>query len=139
MLHILILLLFLCWFYLRFQLQYPLVNFTSTLLCDATGVQPDVVNGKALVVMRGICDFSQKALVAQSLGATLLLLASNTTLVGQDDLSTPKVLFDQVWITVMVAFFNPVYLYQHFLKGNTEQNITFLPQKAIVMVVYVRP
>lgn len=64
------------------QLQYPLVNFTSTLLCDATGVQPDVVKGKAMVVMRGVCDFSQKALVAQSLGATLLLLASNTTLVG---------------------------------------------------------
>lgn len=91
MLHIFILLLFLCWFYLCFQLQYPLVNFTSTLLCDATGVQPEVVNGKALVVMRGVCDFSQKALVAQGLGATLLLLASNTTLVGQDDLSTPKV------------------------------------------------
>ncbi|XP_003969610.1 signal peptide peptidase-like 2A isoform X1 [Takifugu rubripes] len=62
-------------------LQYPLVNLTSTLLCDATGIQPEVVNGKALVVMRGVCDFSQKAVVAQSLGATLLLLASNTTLI----------------------------------------------------------
>lgn len=69
--------------FVLFHLQYPLVNFTSTLLCDATGVQPDVVSGKALVVMRGVCDFSQKALVAQSLGATLLLLASNTTLVGR--------------------------------------------------------
>uniref|UniRef100_H3CXZ3 PA domain-containing protein n=1 Tax=Tetraodon nigroviridis TaxID=99883 RepID=H3CXZ3_TETNG len=62
-------------------LQYPLVNFTSTLLCDTTGVQPEVVKGKALVVMRGVCDFSQKAVVAQSLGAALLLLASNTTLI----------------------------------------------------------
>uniref|UniRef100_H2SR18 PA domain-containing protein n=1 Tax=Takifugu rubripes TaxID=31033 RepID=H2SR18_TAKRU len=61
--------------------SYPLVNLTSTLLCDATGIQPEVVNGKALVVMRGVCDFSQKAVVAQSLGATLLLLASNTTLI----------------------------------------------------------
>lgn len=59
------------------------MNLTSTLLCDAAGVQPDVVSGKALVVMRGVCEFSQKAVVAQSLGATLLLLASNTTLVGR--------------------------------------------------------
>lgn len=55
---------------------------TSSLLCNSTGVSLDVVKGKALVVMRGECDFSKKALVAQSLGATTLLLASNTTLVG---------------------------------------------------------
>lgn len=55
---------------------------TSTVLCDGSGVSPDVVKDKALVVMRGDCDFSQKALVAQSLGATTLLLASNSTLVG---------------------------------------------------------
>ncbi|XP_061602458.1 signal peptide peptidase-like 2A isoform X2 [Cololabis saira] len=61
--------------------QYPLVNLTWTLLCDATGVNPDVVKGKALVVMRGDCDFSQKAIVAQFLGATTLLIASNTTLI----------------------------------------------------------
>lgn len=79
-----------------FQLEYPLVNLTSTVLCDATGVQPDVVKGKALVVMRGVCDFSQKAVVAQSLGATLLLLASNTTLVGQGDLHAPKQCVDGV-------------------------------------------
>ncbi|XP_041797746.1 signal peptide peptidase-like 2A isoform X2 [Chelmon rostratus] len=62
-------------------LQYPLVNMTSTLLCNGSGVSPDVVKGKALVVMRGDCNFSQKALVAQSLGATTLLIASNTTLI----------------------------------------------------------
>lgn len=55
---------------------------TSSLLCSSAGVSPDVVKGKALVVMRGECDFSQKAVVAQSLGATTLLLASSTTLVG---------------------------------------------------------
>ncbi|XP_038123659.1 signal peptide peptidase-like 2A isoform X2 [Cyprinodon tularosa] len=59
---------------------YPLVNLTSTLLCDASGVRPDVVKDKALVVMRGECDFSQKALVAQSLGAKALLIATNTTM-----------------------------------------------------------
>ncbi len=64
------------------QWQYPLVNLTSTVLCNGSRISPDVVNGKALVVMRGDCDFSQKALIAQSLGATALLIASNTTLVG---------------------------------------------------------
>ncbi|XP_040893423.1 signal peptide peptidase-like 2A isoform X2 [Toxotes jaculatrix] len=61
--------------------QYPLVNMTSTVLCNGSGVSPDVVKGKALVVMRGDCDFSQKALVAQSLGATTLLIASNKSLI----------------------------------------------------------
>ncbi|KAK7913634.1 hypothetical protein WMY93_013845 [Mugilogobius chulae] len=59
--------------------QYPLVNLTSQLLCNSSGVTP--VNGKAVVVMRGDCDFSQKALTAQELGATTLLIASNKTLV----------------------------------------------------------
>ncbi|XP_032372234.1 signal peptide peptidase-like 2A isoform X1 [Etheostoma spectabile] len=62
-------------------LQYPLVNMTSTVLCNSSGVSPDVVKGKALVVMRGDCDFSQKALVAQSLGATTLLIASSKLLI----------------------------------------------------------
>ncbi|XP_074523285.1 signal peptide peptidase-like 2A isoform X2 [Halichoeres trimaculatus] len=61
--------------------QYPLVNLTSTVLCDGSGVGPDVVKDKAVVVRRGDCDFSQKALVAQSLGAKALLIASNTTLI----------------------------------------------------------
>ncbi|KAM8893931.1 signal peptide peptidase-like 2A isoform 4-T4 [Spinachia spinachia] len=62
-------------------LQYPLVNMTFTVLCNTSGVVPGVVKGKALVVMRGDCDFSQKALVAQSLGATTLLIASKTLLI----------------------------------------------------------
>uniref|UniRef100_A0A3B4TI37 Signal peptide peptidase like 2A n=1 Tax=Seriola dumerili TaxID=41447 RepID=A0A3B4TI37_SERDU len=61
--------------------QYPLMNMTSTVLCNSTGISPNVVKGKALVVTRGDCDFSQKALVAQSLGATALLIASNTSLI----------------------------------------------------------
>ncbi|XP_034042816.1 signal peptide peptidase-like 2A isoform X2 [Thalassophryne amazonica] len=60
--------------------RYPLVNMTSTVLCDASGIIPEAVSGKAVVVMRGDCDFSQKAEVAQSLGATTLLIASNKTL-----------------------------------------------------------
>lgn len=61
--------------------QYPLVNLISQLLCNSSGVTPDLVKGKAVVVMRGDCDFSQKALTAQELGATTLLIASNKTLV----------------------------------------------------------
>ncbi|XP_038557732.1 signal peptide peptidase-like 2A isoform X1 [Micropterus salmoides] len=61
--------------------QYPLMNMTSTLLCNGSGVSPDLVKGKALLVMRGDCEFSQKALVAQSLGATTLLIASNKNLI----------------------------------------------------------
>ncbi|XP_051918842.1 signal peptide peptidase-like 2A isoform X2 [Hippocampus zosterae] len=60
---------------------YPVVNLTSTMLCDPSGVSPDVVKGNAVVVMRGDCTFSQKALVAQSLGATTLLIASNITMI----------------------------------------------------------
>lgn len=60
---------------------YPLVNLTSTVLCNGSGVSPDVVKDKAVVVMRGDCDFSLKAQVAQSLGAKALLIASNKTLI----------------------------------------------------------
>ncbi|KAF7644628.1 hypothetical protein LDENG_00218880 [Lucifuga dentata] len=62
-------------------MQYPLVNMISTQLCDSSEVSPEVVQGKALVVMRGNCDFSQKALIAQRLRAKTLLIASNKTLV----------------------------------------------------------
>lgn len=79
------------------------MNLTSTLLCDATGVQPDVVKGKALVVMRGVCDFSQKAVVAQSLGATVLLLASSTTLVGLGDLRCTQTVFGSGLTLAVVA------------------------------------
>uniref|UniRef100_A0A8C2XSU4 Signal peptide peptidase like 2A n=1 Tax=Cyclopterus lumpus TaxID=8103 RepID=A0A8C2XSU4_CYCLU len=58
-----------------------LVNMTFTVLCNTSGVSPEAVKGKALVVMRGDCDFSQKALIAQNLGATTLLIASNTLLI----------------------------------------------------------
>nr|XP_046235378.1 signal peptide peptidase-like 2A isoform X2 [Scatophagus argus] len=62
-------------------LQYPLVNMTSTVLCNSSGVSSDVIKGKALVVMNGDCNVSQKALVAQGLGATTLLIASSKILI----------------------------------------------------------
>ncbi|CAI5645963.1 unnamed protein product [Oreochromis niloticus] len=54
---------------------------TSSQLCNSSETLPFSVKGKALVVMRGNCDFSQKALIAQGLGATTLLIASNETLI----------------------------------------------------------
>ncbi|CAI5645962.1 unnamed protein product [Oreochromis niloticus] len=61
--------------------EYQLVNMTSSQLCNSSETLPFSVKGKALVVMRGNCDFSQKALIAQGLGATTLLIASNETLI----------------------------------------------------------
>lgn len=61
--------------------EYQLVNMTSSQLCNSSESLPFSVKGKALVVMRGNCDFSQKALIAQGLGATTLLIASNETLI----------------------------------------------------------
>lgn len=60
---------------------YPLVNLVSQLLCNSSGITPDLVKGKAVVVKRGDCDFSQKAVTAQELGATTILIASNETMV----------------------------------------------------------
>ncbi|KAG7468079.1 hypothetical protein MATL_G00139080 [Megalops atlanticus] len=60
--------------------EYQLVNMTSTFLCSASGVGPTALMGKAVVVMKGDCDFSQKALIAQDLGATVILIASKTTM-----------------------------------------------------------
>uniref|UniRef100_A0A4W5MNM2 PA domain-containing protein n=1 Tax=Hucho hucho TaxID=62062 RepID=A0A4W5MNM2_9TELE len=59
---------------------YPLVNLSSSLLCNSAGVSPDIVRGKAVVVMRGQCNFSQKAVVAQDLGAAALIVASTTSM-----------------------------------------------------------
>ncbi|XP_070985228.1 signal peptide peptidase-like 2A isoform X4 [Oncorhynchus clarkii lewisi] len=55
---------------------YPLVNLSSRLLCSSAGVSPAIVRGKAVVVMRGGCNFSQKAEIAQDLGAAALIVAS---------------------------------------------------------------
>ncbi|CAL8243216.1 unnamed protein product [Lota lota] len=65
--------------------QYPLLNLTTTTLCDRSSVPPDVpaalVNGSALVVQSGECNISRKALVAQSLGAKALLVVNRKYLI----------------------------------------------------------
>ncbi|XP_056622645.1 signal peptide peptidase-like 2A [Triplophysa dalaica] len=61
---------------------YPLMNLSSSLLCDAVGHSEGSLKGRAVVVMIGVCPLSQKAQVAQSLGASALLIASKTNLVS---------------------------------------------------------
>ncbi|KAG9352238.1 hypothetical protein JZ751_020651 [Albula glossodonta] len=65
---------------LRNAVEYQLVNLTSSFFCSALGVTPDSLRGKAVVVMSGECDFSQKALVAQDLGASAILIATKKAL-----------------------------------------------------------
>ncbi|KAI1904088.1 hypothetical protein AGOR_G00002070 [Albula goreensis] len=60
---------------------YTLVNMTSSYLCNDSGLGPDVLKGNAVVVMRGECEFVQKAIIAQELGATTILIASKKPLV----------------------------------------------------------
>uniref|UniRef100_A0A673Z3X4 Signal peptide peptidase-like 2A n=1 Tax=Salmo trutta TaxID=8032 RepID=A0A673Z3X4_SALTR len=59
---------------------YPLVNLSSRKLCSSAGVSPAIVRGKVVVVMRGECNFSQKAVVAQDLGAAALIVASTKSM-----------------------------------------------------------
>ncbi|KAJ3593215.1 hypothetical protein NHX12_005551 [Muraenolepis orangiensis] len=64
--------------------QYVLINMTSTALCEdplPSETPPALLRGSVLVVRSGECTMVQKALVAQSLGARALLVASNTTLI----------------------------------------------------------
>ncbi|KAL1007573.1 hypothetical protein UPYG_G00088550 [Umbra pygmaea] len=61
-------------------IEYQLVNMSSSLLCTSGGVKNNTVQGKALVVMRGDCEFTQKALVAQELQAAALIIVSTTAM-----------------------------------------------------------
>uniref|UniRef100_A0A8D0CED0 Signal peptide peptidase like 2A n=1 Tax=Scleropages formosus TaxID=113540 RepID=A0A8D0CED0_SCLFO len=57
-----------------------LVNLTSSFLCSAD-VPPAELKGKAVVVMRGNCTFSEKAQIAQDLNASAILIASTSPLI----------------------------------------------------------
>ncbi|KAF4071795.1 hypothetical protein AMELA_G00266800 [Ameiurus melas] len=59
---------------------YRLVNLTSSTLCDTGGVDPSLLKGAAVCVIGGGCVLSQKAQVAQELGAAVLLIASKETM-----------------------------------------------------------
>ncbi|XP_030622137.1 signal peptide peptidase-like 2A isoform X2 [Chanos chanos] len=59
--------------------EYQLVNLTSSHLCNASTSYPNV-RGKAVVVMRDQCEFGRKLVVAESLGASVLLIASTQSM-----------------------------------------------------------
>ncbi|XP_060734442.1 signal peptide peptidase-like 2A isoform X3 [Tachysurus vachellii] len=85
--------------------RYKLVNLTSTMLCDASGVKPDSVKGAAVCVMNGDCNFNQKAQVAQQLGVKVLLIAS------KDAMGTPSVNnseFEKVTIPLAVMRYRDI-------------------------------
>uniref|UniRef100_A0A3B1JZU9 Signal peptide peptidase like 2A n=1 Tax=Astyanax mexicanus TaxID=7994 RepID=A0A3B1JZU9_ASTMX len=63
--------------------RYELVNMTHSVLCDESGVTPGSLVGKAVAVMKGNCTFSQKAQVAQKLGAAVLLIAVKDAMVSR--------------------------------------------------------
>ena len=70
--------------FLLFSLQTfrTLENLTSTVLCNYSEVPCGIMKDKAVVVMRGNCTFLEKARIAQSLGAKMLLIASKPRLVS---------------------------------------------------------
>ncbi|XP_054858427.1 signal peptide peptidase-like 2A isoform X2 [Eublepharis macularius] len=61
-----------------------LAVLTDKLLCNSSEVSHDIMKDKAAAVKRGNCTFLEKAWIAQSLGAKILLIASGT------GLSTPS-------------------------------------------------
>ncbi|KAG2470476.1 TRPM7 protein, partial [Polypterus senegalus] len=88
--------------------------FTSTLLCKEDDI-PVVVKGLAIVVMRGDCSFSEKAIIAQKKEATALLVASNNTLAVPSGNSSS---LDKVNIPVVVVRYTDVQALEQHFKGN---------------------
>ncbi|XP_062860682.1 signal peptide peptidase-like 2A isoform X2 [Trichomycterus rosablanca] len=55
---------------------YSLVNMTSSVLCNDSGLKPGSLKGAAVVVIDGSCNLSQKAQVAQEFGAEAIIITS---------------------------------------------------------------
>ncbi|XP_046898382.1 signal peptide peptidase-like 2A isoform X3 [Hypomesus transpacificus] len=111
-------------------MQYPLVNLTSSLLCNGAGLNPVEMKGKVLVVMRGECVFTQKALIAQDLGAAGLLIASTENMYppGSNDSE-----YERVHIPVALMRYRD-FLDAHKVFGDRMQVKMYAPQAAILDV-----
>uniref|UniRef100_A0A669PCB5 Signal peptide peptidase-like 2A n=1 Tax=Phasianus colchicus TaxID=9054 RepID=A0A669PCB5_PHACC len=111
-----------------------LENLTSTVLCDSSEVPAVVMKDKAVVVMRGNCTFLEKAKIAQSLGAKMLLIASKARLSPPSDNKTD---FENLSLPVALIRYNDIMDMQLTL-GN-EINVTLysppLPEFDCSMVV----
>uniref|UniRef100_A0A8C3M098 Signal peptide peptidase-like 2A n=1 Tax=Chrysolophus pictus TaxID=9089 RepID=A0A8C3M098_CHRPC len=111
-----------------------LENLTSTVLCDSSEVPAVVMKDKAVVVMRGNCTFLEKAKIAQSLGAKMLLIASKARLSPPSDNKTD---FENLSLPVALIRYNDIMDMQLTL-GN-EINVTLysppLPEFDCSMVI----
>ncbi|XP_053810247.1 signal peptide peptidase-like 2A isoform X4 [Vidua chalybeata] len=111
-----------------------LENLTSTVLCSSAEVPSGIMKDKAVVVMRGNCTFLEKARIAQSLGAKMLLIASKSRLSAISDNKTD---FEDVTLPIALIRYNDIVDMQLVL-GN-EVNVTLysppLPEFDYSMVV----
>ncbi|NXJ87750.1 SPP2A protein, partial [Corythaixoides concolor] len=111
-----------------------LENLTSTVLCNSSEVPSGLMKDKAVVVMRGNCTFLEKARIAQSLGAKMLLIASKPRL---SPLSDNKTDFEDVTLPVALIRYNDIVDMQ--LRLGNEVNVTLysppLPEFDFSMVV----
>nr|XP_054498508.1 signal peptide peptidase-like 2A isoform X5 [Agelaius phoeniceus] len=111
-----------------------LENLTSTVLCSSAEVPSGLMKDKAVVVMRGNCTFLEKARIAQSLGAKMLLIASKSRLSAISDNKTG---FEDVTLPIALIRYNDIVDMQLVL-GN-EVNVTLysppLPEFDYSMVV----
>ncbi|KAM6195990.1 signal peptide peptidase-like 2A isoform 2-T2 [Sarcoramphus papa] len=111
-----------------------LENLTSTVLCNSSEVPSGLMKDKAVVVMRGNCTFLEKARIAQSSGAKMLLIASKSRL---SPLSDNKTDFEDVTLPVALIRYSDIVDMQLTL-GN-EVNVTLysppLPEFDCSMVV----
>ncbi|XP_062357655.1 signal peptide peptidase-like 2A isoform X3 [Cinclus cinclus] len=111
-----------------------LENLTSTVLCSSAEVPSGLMKDKAVVVMTGNCTFLEKARIAQSLGAKMLLIASKSRLSAISDNKTD---FEDVTLPIALIRYNDIVDMQLVL-GN-EVNVTMysppLPEFDYSMVV----
>ncbi|XP_030312705.1 signal peptide peptidase-like 2A isoform X4 [Calypte anna] len=96
-----------------------LENLTSTVLCNYSEVPSGLMKDKAVAVMRGNCTVLEKAKIAQSLGAKMLLVASKSRL---SPISDNKTDFEDVTIPIALIRYNDIVDMQLTL-GN-EVNVT---------------
>ncbi|NXP43712.1 SPP2A protein, partial [Heliornis fulica] len=111
-----------------------LENLTSTVLCNSSDVPSALMKDKAVVVMRGNCTFLEKARIAESSGAKMLLIASKSRL---SPLSDNKTDFEDVTLPVALIRYNDIVDMQ--LTLGSEVNVTLysppLPEFDYSMVV----
>ncbi|XP_062439759.1 signal peptide peptidase-like 2A isoform X3 [Rhea pennata] len=111
-----------------------LENLTSTVLCNSSEAPSGLLKDKAVAVMRGNCTFLEKAIIAERLGAKMLLIASKP---GLSPLTDNKTDFKDVTLPIALIRYNDIVDMQ--LTLGSEINVTLysppLPEFDCSMVV----